>query len=696
MTTLSKTTELFFDDPLLKLGTVGQTIRRIVVEIWSAIFLVGSVILAISGDRPLSAAGIIFLFYAVDRLIHAGRAKKTFSEAKFGERENIASYFTDPAREILAETAAKSASFGGDVFLRLALETVWRPEVREALKRLDVEPHEFKNKLEDVFQKTVETREDKKTIGAEVQEIALASFRTAWEGETDEVTPADFFAALSNLDEKNISLVFGIFEIAGSDFERALIFGRLRRRFMIGSVGLGGLNGEPFGLRHRYMNRAWTARPTPTLDQFSVDFTDLARLGRTGFMIGHESEFRRLVDILARPDRPNALLVGDAGTGKETIVAHLAEAIVKDEVPPPLFDKRLVAVDLNGLLAGAEAAELESRLKKIFTEISEAGNIILYLPEVHNLARTAGAKGLNASQIITPYILSNDFPVIGATQPKEFKQLIDPDSAFKNAFQNIEVGEVSADEAERILTYQVIPLERIYKIKTAYSAVKMAVALAHRYFNDRRLPASASDLLKEALSEATGRGLKRLTGDEVIKTAEERINIPLHRPGEGEKEKLLNLEPLIHERLVDQNEAVAGVSRALRAYRSGLGRKGGPIASFLFVGPTGVGKTELAKILADIQFGSEKMMIRFDMAEYQDKESVNQFIGSADGAVTGALTDGVIEKPYSLILLDEFEKAHPDILNLFLSVLDDGRLTDRLGRVVNFENTIIIATSNAH
>ncbi|MEK9168339.1 MAG: AAA family ATPase, partial [Patescibacteria group bacterium] len=257
-------------------------------------------------------------------------------------------------------------------------------------------------------------------------------------------------------------------------------------------------------------------------------------------------------------------------------------------------------------------------------------------------------------------------------------------------------NEISEAEAIKLLTYDSIILESQYKITVSFGAIKQAVSLAHKYFRQKLLPSSAEDLLKEALADATQKGDKVLQADDIIAIAERKINIPIHRAGKEEAEKLLNLENIIHERLIDQEEAVKAVSRALREYRSGLSRKGGPIAVFLFVGPTGVGKTELSKILTKIQFGSENMMLRFDMSEYQDKQSIFRFIGSPDGKMAGNLTEAVIQKPYCLILLDEFEKAHPDILNLFLQVFDDGRLTDNFGRTVDFTNTIIIATSNAH
>ncbi|MDP2650956.1 MAG: AAA family ATPase, partial [bacterium] len=260
----------------------------------------------------------------------------------------------------------------------------------------------------------------------------------------------------------------------------------------------------------------------------------------------------------------------------------------------------------------------------------------------------------------------------------------------------VRVNEINEEEAELVLTYASIVLEQKYKIKITFGAIRAAVELAKKYFRDKLLPASADDLLREAVADVVGRENEFVRRDDIVAIAEKRVNIPIREVDGKEAVKLLNLEEIIHRRLINQEEAVSAVAESLREYRSGLSREKGPIAAFLFVGPTGVGKTELAKILAEVQFGSEEAMVRLDMSEYQEIESIHRLIGAPDGEMGGALTDAVREKPYCLVLLDEFEKAHPDIWNLFLQVFDDGRLTDNLGRTVDFTNTIIIATSNAH
>ena len=450
------------------------------------------------------------------------------------------------------------------------------------------------------------------------------------------------------------------------------------------------------GIRHRVMNRAWTSRPTPALDRYGTNYTDLARESQAGFLVGHAEEYEKLVEILARPTDPNALLVGEPGAGKEALIEHLAFKLIKDEVPRSLFDKRLVSIKLQNLIAGATPEELGARVAAVVEEIVMAGNIILYIPDIHNLVKSSSAAYLTAADALMPVIENNAFPVVGASYPREYKQMIEARSDFKGTFDVVPVNELSLAEAETVLAYESLILEQEHHITISFGAIKRATILAKKYFTDKLLPSSAEELLKSALVAAEERGEKTLGPELITTVAEAKIHIPLHEADSDEAEKLLHMEDTVHERLIGQDEAVTAVAEALREYRSGLARQGGPIASFLFVGPTGVGKTELAKILATIQFGSEKMMVRFDMTEYQDKESFIRFIGSPDGTTTGALTDAVRVRPYSLILLDEFEKAYPDILNLFLQVFDDGRLTDNLGRTIDFTNTIIIATSNAH
>jgi ATP-dependent Clp protease ATP-binding subunit ClpC len=675
----------------------GRLLVRVVSWVAYLILIAAAFTMLISGMTRLRFAGILLVLVLLDLFIHRGEGDIPIPEMVNWTEINVAKAMRPGAFLLLERGFDSSIITRRNFFLEMTGRLLESPEIESVLTRLDVPLKEFKQKL-DEFMPDAEPAANRDELLAQVSTLTAAAFREAIGNGHTFIEAGDLLAALARAGEPSIDRLFNLFAMSADDINRASIFvgsqvrGIGRLPAMLGGFMLESHRRIP----HRIMNRAWTSRPTPMLDRYGADFTDLAREGQIGFLVGHEEEYERLVETLARPTNPNALLIGEAGIGKEAIVQHLAFRLAKDDVPKALFDRRLVSLELQSLVAGAAGEVLGERLKTIVEEIEFAGNIILYIPDVHNLVKTSGAAYLSAADALMPVIMNNTFPIVGATYPREFKQFIEPRSDFTGAFETIRVGEVSEADAEQILSYEALLLERRAKVTISFGAVKRSVMLAKKYFHDKFLPSSAEDLLKSAVAHAEQTGDKVVGPDLVIQVAEAKTHIPIHEAGDAEAKKLLNLEEVIHGRLIGQEDAVKAIATALREYRSGLARKGGPIASFLFVGPTGVGKTELAKILADIQFGSLKMMTRFDMTEYQDKASFVRFIGSADGGTHGALTDAVMEKPYSLILLDEFEKAYPDILNLFLQVFDDGRLTDGLGRTVDFTNTIIIATSNAH
>jgi len=706
MDTATPTQTIFFDDPRLRMTVAGRLLVRVVTWITYLVFLAATFTFLISGIIRLRFLGILLALALVDLLVHRGEGDVPMAELGRAKKINAACVMRPAAFAVLERTFDAGVIARRDIYLEMTRRLIELPEVDGVLARLDVPLKEFKQKLDEFAaekQTAALTRDD---YLKQTEKLTIAAFGHALAAGHNFIEVGDLFAALADVGDASIDRLFNLFSIDAGDIERALIFVSASSR----AHGLGRLPALLSGftlethrrVRHRVMNRAWTSRPTPTLDQYGNDFTDLAREGAIGFLIGHDDEYKQLIETLARPTNPNALLVGEAGIGKEAIVQHLAFRLAKDDVPRGLFDKRLVSLEMQSLVAGAAPEILNQRLKTIVEEIYLAGNIILYIPDIHNLVKTSGTAYLSAADALMPVIMNNAFPIVGATYPKEFKQSIEQRSDFAGAFEIIHVNEITPEEAEKILSYEALILERESGATISFGAVKRSVLLAKKYLHTKFLPSSAEELLKSAVVEAERAGEKTIGPDLIVKVAEAKTHIPIHEASGAEAERLLKMEDIIHERLVDQEEAVHAVATALREYRSGLARKGGPIASFLFVGPTGVGKTELAKILADVQFGGTggSMMTRFDMTEYQDKASFARFIGSPDGSSLtggrGALTDAVIEKPYSLILLDEFEKAFPDILNLFLQVLDDGRLTDGLGRTVDFTNTIIIATSNAH
>ena len=550
--------------------------------------------------------------------------------------------------------------------------------------------------------KTIKQSEGKQKISKiqlnqDIEHLMYLSFKQAEESQEKFIYPRNILMGLTLLKHSSLERLFYLFNIEKLDLVQALILGRFKRRLARLSRLPGRLEEAVRfrkGIRHRVMNRAWTARPTPTLDRYGLDLTSLARAEKIGFLIGHQKEYQQLVEAISTSPTRAVILIGEPGTGKSALINHLAYQIVKDRVPPLLFDKRLVRLDISRLVSNAEPGEISHRLNSIINEIILAGNVILYIPDIDNLVKTSGKLYLSAIDILLPAIKAGSFPVIGSTYPREYRQFIEPQSDFASAFRKIRVEEISPETALKILMFDSVILENKYKVGINYQALKAAVNLSYRYLRPEPLPGIAEQILREALEQAIKSGKKVVEREDVITVIEKRTNIPIHEVSEVEAEQLLNLEKLIHQTYVNQNEAVSAVSRVLKEYRSGLRKRTGPIAVFLFLGPTGVGKTYLCKILAKIQFGREEL-IRFDMSEYQTQKDIYRLIGSPDGKVRGRLTELVSKTPYSLILLDEFEKTHPDLLNLFLQVFDEGRLTDALGRTVDFKNTIIIATSNA-
>ncbi|CCC57819.1 MULTISPECIES: ATP-dependent Clp protease ATP-binding subunit [Caloramator] len=522
----------------------------------------------------------------------------------------------------------------------------------------------------------------------------------------------------------------------------------------VGELGQG-FKGKPGpGTRHRQTN-------TPTLDQYGRDLTELAREGKLDPVIGRENETERVIEILSRRTKNNPCLIGEPGVGKTAIAEGLAQRIVEGNVPEILKNKRVVTLDLSGMVAGSKyRGEFEERIKRVMDEIRRAGNIILFIDEIHTLVGAGAAEGaIDASNILKPALARGEIQVIGATTIDEYRKYIEKDSALERRFQPVQVGEPSTEESILILKGLRDKYEAHHKVKITDEALEAAVNLSHRYITDRFLPDKAIDLMDEAAAKVR---LKNLTAppdvknleeelEKVRKEKEEAINtqefekaaklrdreneiknelerikkdwqnqkdsevpvvtvedianvvsrwtgIPVNKLTETESEKLLKLEEILHQRVVGQDEAVKAVARAVRRARVGIKDPKRPIGSFIFLGPTGVGKTELSKALAEAMFGDENAMIRIDMSEYMEKHTVSRLIGSPPGYVGyeegGQLTEKVRRKPYSVVLFDEIEKAHPDVFNILLQILEDGRLTDGKGKTVDFRNTIVIMTSN--
>ncbi|MEK7625284.1 MAG: ATP-dependent Clp protease ATP-binding subunit [Patescibacteria group bacterium] len=445
------------------------------------------------------------------------------------------------------------------------------------------------------------------------------------------------------------------------------------------------------------MDRAMTAVATPFLNHLSDDITMKAQYGRTEACVARDAEIQQIFQII-EGGQNNVLLVGEYGAGKRTIVEGVAERMIEGDVPKRLQDKRLIQLSTSSLLSGATPAEAIQRLVQCLNEIARAGNVILFIHNLHELlgVSTGGDQSLDVASTLAEYLAGGNFLVLATTTVEAFAHDVS-NSKLSSVFSHVDIKEMDQNQAIEVLESKAAYIEYKEKVFFAYDALEKAVEFSRRFLRDSPLPGSALELITEAaVHTRSKKGADSLvTSEQVSDVVVEKTHIPVNAISGNESEKLMNLEEELHRRVIGQDEAVTLVASALRRARAEIRSQSRPIANFLFLGPTGVGKTELAKTIAEVYFGGEQRMIRFDMSEYQDKSSIYRLIGEAGRKGTGILTEAVRRQPFALLLLDEIEKADKDILNLFLQVMDDGRLTDSTGRTVDFTNIIVIATSNA-
>jgi ATP-dependent Clp protease ATP-binding subunit ClpC len=650
------------------------------------------------------------------------------------ERVDVTQFFSDATRELLRRAAQTAVEWGSlDLDTDHLLHAALRDDVvRHVLRQIDADPEAISAEIEDEADQAAST-DVAPSLTPDAKAVLLAAYDESRELGASYVGPEHVLLALARDQETPAGQLLQRFGVSHTKLRGAVIRGV-----------------EPAGGPRE-------TTKTPTLDQFGRDLTQMAREGKLDPVIGRADEIEQTIEILSRRTKNNPALIGDPGVGKTAIVEGIAQRIVNDEVPETLADRRVVQLDLGGMVAGSKyRGEFEERLKKVIDEITEnEGNVILFVDELHTLVGAGAAEGaMDAGNMLKPALARGELHVIGATTLGEYRKDVEGDPALERRFQPVLVREPTVDQTIEILHGLKDRYEAFHRVRISDEAIVAAAELSDRYVRDRFLPDKAIDLIDQAsarvrLRTKTKDGETRSLEEDLRRLARERdqataaedydragsvrdqlearqqeleerrkgrqrapevrvediaqivsraTGIPVSQLTAEERRRLLQLEQQLHERIVGQDEAVIAVAEAVRRSRAGLGDPNRPIGSFLFLGPTGVGKTELARALAEILFGSEELMVRFDMSEFQERHTVSRLVGAPPGYVgyeeAGQLTEQVRRRPYSVLLFDEIEKAHADVFNILLQILDDGRLTDAQGRTVDFKNTVVIMTSN--
>src|SRR3989344_2487522 len=608
-------------------------------------------------------------------------------------RIDISKAFSTPAFQALEEAYEfanrQNHQFISPVHLFAAL--LASPHVGFLVARLGINAEKLKDTVWRALERET-PRTGALTVSPEVFAAIFDAYLDAYRERRADVRPIEFFAATVRGSET----VQAVLDTVGAPLgkvENVITWVRIvddiREKYRAGRARARLRPKGPGG-------RAMTAGATPMLDRYSDDMTEIARVGGYPPFVGREKEMEAVFRVI-EGGRGSIILVGPHGVGKETILEGLAERMVEEDVPASLRDKRLISLSVPKLVSGATPAAAADRLQEIFYDIARARNVILAVPNIQGLVGVAvgGGRALDLAEILASGI-ERGLTVVATAAPDDYAAPVERSAIGRN-LERVDIAEPEGDQAIRIVESNVGGIEYQNRMAFSYDAVEKAVVLSDRYLQDRYLPEKAIEVLREvAHAVRTKRGEKAVvTGEDVPAVVSEKAKIPVTAVTEEESAKLMRLEEEMHKRIVGQNEAVtAGGAGTLRA-RAELRAENRPIANFLFLGPTGVGKTELAKTVADVYFGSGERMIRLDMSEDQDQASIYRMIGAPGATAGGILTEAVRNQPFTLLLLDEIQKAHPDILNVFLQVMDDGRLTDNAGRVVDFTNVILIATSNA-
>lgn len=665
----------------------------------------------------ISVLGDLFIFYRLDR---ESKRKKTVKKLAYTQappkpliisfaealglpkkqKINLAETYTDDALKAVEKSFEYARRLKHSEIRPLHLLAALIPQKRSVIMftRLGISTKLISEKIKRAFQRDVIPRGEHPAMSEDFIQLLFQAYEEASKLRRTKVDTTELLTVIARTSKTARDILYDL-EVDDSKLRNVAQWLYLNRILMEKwKQQRSKAQLKPKGI----MNRSMTARPTPTLDSMSRDLTLMSRAGQIFPLINREKEMSEILRILEQR-LGNVLLVGDAGVGKTILVEGLAERMVAEDVPENLQDKRLVAMDTGALVAGVRGqGDIENRMLSAVHEAAASGNILLFIDDIANLVGAGSSGGSqDASSILSNSLSEGLIQAVGIATIDDFNMFLKNNNAFMRRFQVVNVEEMSKDSAIQVLEARSGNLEARNKVFFSYAAIESAVDLSMRYIHDRYLPSKALDIIEEAAIYARETKGERAVVDkeDIAAIVSEKTNVKVSTATKDEQQLLLNLEQEIHKRVVGQSEAVDMVAEALRRARVELRDVRRPIANFLFVGPTGVGKTELAKTIAEVYFGGEARMIRLDMSEFQDQSALSRLIGAPPGykgaSAGGYLTEAVRSAPFSLVLLDELEKAHPDILNVFLQVMDDGRLTDGAGRTVDFTNAIIIATSNA-
>jgi len=696
----------FVFNPHLNLLRIGQRKLRVFLS-WLIFILLA--LFGLYGIYSFNNSNIFYFSLLTDMFLFYLWQRRKEKIRKIGKKEDNkeqieVSLFLDKIAQESLEKAWLLCYRKRNSFLRpihLFAVLVKRRDFKKILKRLNCQPEQVIEKTKKILDSSSFFPESEKgfnilnlDMASDFKKIFIDAYELCLKERKGQISYLDILLVLSR--QKNlVGMIFDEFGISPVEIKRAVQWAKLEEEIKKAE--------RSFFWRRIFkpkgkLDRTMTAALTPLLDKISHDLTLLARQGRFEMVLGREKEIERIFNFFSSGEA-RVILVGQSAIGKKAILKKIAQMMVQEKVPKFLQDKRLIQLDISSLVSLSKAKERgEEYLKRALFEVARAGNIVLV---IENLDSLAGLKsqdsGLDFSEILASVLEEDNFFFIGTVSTEGFSSKIEG-KILGRVLNKIEIVLPSRDLIWEILISKIFVIERKLKVLFSVDALKQAIDSADRYIYGKSLTAKAMDLLAEAAYYIRSRKESNLVEEkDIIELVSQKTNVPLGQVQETEKEKLLQLEKLIHQRLINQEEAVEAVASALRRSRIELKGRKKTVANFLFIGPTGVGKTELAKTLAQIYFGDEKRMIRLDMSEYQEKRGLRRLIGlrTDAGLEKGYLTEAVKRQPYSLLLLDEIEKAHPDILNLFLQVMDDGRLTDASGETINFTNIILIATSNA-